>query len=171
FVGELLFGDEGVFLQPLQELLAVCGHHLRLRVMRVRIDETGANNAVRIVRDWRVGSCRLSHLIEGTGCDDASVLDEHAATAVVVQTIVGRMQKRIVAKTDDAAAQQRLCCVHCRPPVQPRCQDKSVDRLRPVRYSRGSSDSTSQILSSSVSRSAQRRVAWPTLRPGLNALP
>src|SRR5690606_34210326 len=39
------------------------------------------------------------------------------------------------------------------------------------RQSRMISDSTAVICRSSVERSGQRSVAWPTLRPGLNALP
>ena len=39
-IGEFLFLDEGVFLQPFEQLRAVGGDHLGLRIVDVRVDET-----------------------------------------------------------------------------------------------------------------------------------
>ncbi len=38
-VGELLFGDEGVLVEPVDELLAVRADDLRLRIVHVAVDE------------------------------------------------------------------------------------------------------------------------------------
>src|SRR5580692_7543127 len=38
-IGEFLFLDEGVFLQPFEQLRAVRSDHLGLRIMDVRVDE------------------------------------------------------------------------------------------------------------------------------------
>ena len=46
-VRELLLGDERVFLEPVEQLLAVGADDLRLRVVDVAIDEAGQDQRVR----------------------------------------------------------------------------------------------------------------------------
>ncbi len=48
-VRELLFGDEGVFFQPVEQLLAVGAHDLQLRVMNMAIDEARQNQMILVV--------------------------------------------------------------------------------------------------------------------------
>ncbi len=45
-VRELLFGDEGVFREPVEQLLAVGADDLRLRVVHVAVDEPGQDQRV-----------------------------------------------------------------------------------------------------------------------------
>ena len=48
FVGELLFGWEGVGVQPIQQLLAVGGDHPGLRIVDMGIDKTGGDQCVAV---------------------------------------------------------------------------------------------------------------------------
>ena len=50
-IGEFLLLDEGVFLQPFQQLRAVGGDHLGLRIMDVRVDEARHDQLVGKVLD------------------------------------------------------------------------------------------------------------------------
>ena len=50
---ELLLLDEGVFLQPFQQLRAVGADHLGLRVVDVGVDQPGQDELIRIVVDRR----------------------------------------------------------------------------------------------------------------------
>ena len=50
-IGEFLLFDEGVFLQPFEELRAIGGDHLRLRVVDMGVDESGQNQRVGVMFD------------------------------------------------------------------------------------------------------------------------
>ena len=52
-IAEFLFLDEGVFLEPFEELRAVGRDHLGLRIMDMRVDKAGHDELARIVVDRR----------------------------------------------------------------------------------------------------------------------
>ena len=53
-IGEFLLLDEGVFLQPFEQLRAVGGDHLGLRIMDMRIDEARHDQRVGVMLDRHV---------------------------------------------------------------------------------------------------------------------
>ena len=97
-IGEFLLFDEGVFLQPFEELRAIGRDHLRLRVVDMGVDESGQNQRVGVMFDR---SCRRQprhQLGSGSGRLDAAVLDEHdtvfdVAIALRIAGAVRRAQK------------------------------------------------------------------------------
>ena len=53
-IGKLLLFDEGVVVQPVEELRAVGADDLGLRIMDVGVDEAGHDEAARMIVDRRV---------------------------------------------------------------------------------------------------------------------
>ncbi len=55
-VGEFLFSDERIGVEPLQQIGCVGSDYLRLRIMDMRIDETGQNQVRAMVGDIDVAT-------------------------------------------------------------------------------------------------------------------
>ncbi len=76
-IGELLLRGERVVFEPVDELPAGRGDHLRLRVMHMRIDETGQDQRVPVGRHLRVRRKRaLRRLVVAEHRDPPVLHDE-----------------------------------------------------------------------------------------------
>ena len=57
-IGEFLLLDEGVFLQPFEQLRAIGRDHLRLRIVDMGVDESGQNQRVGVMFDRAAAGSR-----------------------------------------------------------------------------------------------------------------
>lgn len=97
-VGKLLLGHEGVLVEPFEQLLAVRGHHLGLRIVDMGVDETRADDAVRIVRDGRAGRQTLAYRLCRAEVADAAGVDHDQRVGLVDQAGRGLLQERVAAE-------------------------------------------------------------------------
>ena len=102
-VGELLLFDEGVFVEPVQELRAVGADHAGLRIMDVRVDQAGQHQLAGMVVDRRVFRRAAKNLARLADGGDQPVFDRQCA--VVDQPPGARAgEARIIAEGENAAA-------------------------------------------------------------------
>ena len=83
-IGELLLFDEGVPVQPLEELRAVGRDHLGLRIVDVGIYQAGQDHAVRIVIDGSAGRHFHQQLRGVPDPSDAPVLDDQQTVGMML---------------------------------------------------------------------------------------
>ena len=96
-VSKGLLGDEGVVVEPVQQLVALRADNSGLNVVNVRVDEAGRNQTARIVGNvgvgWQFGSQRT---IRADRLDHAVAAD-HKAIGLMNECRSGIGEKRIVA--------------------------------------------------------------------------
>ena len=78
-VGEPLLLDEGVFLQPVEQLGAVARDHLGLRQVDVGVDQPRQDQVACMVVDRRIFRQLAEHRARIAQCCDPAVLDQHDA--------------------------------------------------------------------------------------------
>ena len=76
-IGELLLLDEGIVVQPVEELRAVGADDLSLRIVDVRVDEAGHDKAAGMVVDRHAWRRACKHLARLSYRFDTSVRDEN----------------------------------------------------------------------------------------------
>ena len=98
-IGESLFFDESVIIEPVEQLRAVGAGHLGLRIMDVRVDEPRTDQAARMIVDERAGRRALKdvarfadRLDEAASNQDRSVLDERTSARAALGRIAGERE-------------------------------------------------------------------------------
>src|SRR5690606_40560275 len=101
-VGEAALGGEGVFLQPFEQLLAVAGDDVGLRVMDVGVDEAGQDQLAAVIGERRAGRQLRQQLGRRAAFGDVAVAhDQHAVGEVFERA---RVVRRIGEEMHDFAA-------------------------------------------------------------------
>ena len=76
-IGEFLLLDEGIVVQPIEELRAVGADDLSLRIVDVRVDEAGHDKAAGMIVDCRAWRRACKHLARLSYGFDKSVRDQN----------------------------------------------------------------------------------------------
>jgi len=99
--GELLLDHEGVFVEPFEQVFAEGGHHLRLRIVDVGIDEPRGNDCVLVMSHFGAGGKAWSKLVCRPDVGDLAVREHDQRIALVNQALLGILQEGIAAEGDD----------------------------------------------------------------------
>ena len=153
-IGEFLLLDEGIVVEPVEQLRAVGADHLGLRIVDMGVDEAGHDEAAGVIVD-RCALWRARENVVGPAYGlDPSAGDENGA--VVDQRISGRAAyRRIVVERQDAAANDARLRAQAR---------MSLRRSAAIR-----SISASAVLVSASASLARRR--WKAARMSALLLP
>ena len=103
-VGELGLRDEGVLVEPGEELLAEGPDHLHLRVMDMRVDEAGAEDGVGVVGDGHPGRHPVAQGGVVAHPRDLAAIDQHERVRNVDEAVLGVRLEGIVPEGDRASA-------------------------------------------------------------------
>jgi hypothetical protein len=80
-VGEALFFDEGVGVEPFEQVGGVAGGHLHLREVNMRVDEAGHQQMRPMINDLDVRWRLRGDIPIGAGSDDQAVFDSNAPSS------------------------------------------------------------------------------------------
>ena len=97
WVSKGLLGDEGVVVEPVQQLAALRADNSGLNVVNVRVDEARRNQTARMVGNVGVGWQPGSQRTLGTDRLDDAVAADHKAIGLMYECRSGIGEKRIVA--------------------------------------------------------------------------
>ena len=103
-IGEVLLGDEGVFVEPFQQAGAKRADHLHLGIVHVSVDEAGADQRVGIMRDRHVCRQCLEPRLGILDAQKLAILDDDQRVRPIVQGVAGREDERVAAKCHGGGA-------------------------------------------------------------------
>ena len=112
-IGESLLLDEGVVVQPVEQLRAIRGDHLRLRIMDVDVDQPGHDKRARVIVDPGVGRRGRKNRARFPHRGDAPVVDQYRPVLDILAR-GGAGFSRVVGEGEDASADDSLCATHFR---------------------------------------------------------
>ena len=139
-IGELLLLDEGVTVEPLEQLRAIGRDHPRLRIVDVGIDQAGQDQAVRVVIDCRPRR-HFRQQVRGVACpSDPPVLDHQQTVGLIPIARCRPYLGRIIEEFQQRAAYGASVGGHGR---QPSCHSIGAPAaIQAASICRSSSDSS-----------------------------
>ena len=107
-VGEPLLLDEGVVVQPVEQLRAIGGDHLRLRIVDVHIDQPGHDERARMIVERRVRRGAGKNVARLADRRDPPVLDENRPVLDITPR-GGAGLRRIGYEGEDPSSDDPIC--------------------------------------------------------------
>ena len=112
-VSELLFRNEGVLVEPVDELIAVRADDLRLRIVHVAVDEAGEDQRIRAVLLYhRVLRQFGAHLVRRSEVRDPAIRHGDDGVPLVAHRALEAVTKRIARVRQDRSANRGQSIAH-----------------------------------------------------------
>ena len=105
--GKALFGNEGVVVEPVDQLLAVGGNHLGLGVVHVAVDEAGHDDAVGVGLDGDITQCGQD-LAGGAGLNDLAVFHDDDGVGFIHHAFGHVVKERVLLERQHGSANGSL---------------------------------------------------------------